>query len=98
PHAPPLLPYTPLFRSGFQPQRDNDRFHSYVRLYGGGRIVAPGVLEAPGGRQFRTGAFPISIDTPEIARQSAAAANKPTVRSLRRSEEHTSELQSRENL
>ena len=70
---------------GFQTQRDNDRFHSYVRLYGGGRIVGPGVLEAPGGRRFRTGAFPISIDTAHIARQAAAAMNKPALRDLRTS-------------
>src|SRR5690606_35017338 len=78
----PLYAYDLL---GFQTQRDNDRFHSYVRLYGGGRIVGPGLLEAPGGRRFRTGAFPISIDTPEIARQAASAINKPAVRSLRTS-------------
>ncbi len=70
---------------GFQTQRDNDRFQSYVRLYGGGRIVSPGLLEAPGGRRFRTGTFPISIDTPEIARQAAAASGKAAVRSLRTS-------------
>ena len=39
----PLYAYDLL---GFQTQRDNDRFHSYVRLYGGGRIVGPGLLEA----------------------------------------------------
>lgn len=70
---------------GFQTQRDNDRFQSYVRLYGGGKVVSPGLLEAPGGRRFRTGTFPISIDTPEIARQAAAGAGKPAVRSLRTS-------------
>jgi len=70
---------------GFQTQRDNDRFQSYVRLYGGGRIVEPGLLEAPGGRRFRTGAFPIGIDTAHIARQAAAAVNKPAVRDLRTS-------------
>ena len=65
---------------GFQTQRDNDRFQSYVRLYGGGRILAPNLLEAPGGRAFRTGTFPISIDTAHIARQAAAAVNKPALR------------------
>ncbi|KAF1691998.1 alpha,alpha-trehalose-phosphate synthase (UDP-forming) [Pseudoxanthomonas koreensis] len=70
---------------GFQTRRDCDRFQSYVRLYGGGRIVGTDVLEAPGGRRFRTGAFPISIDTAHIARQAAAAVNKPAVRALRTS-------------
>ncbi|AKC86108.1 alpha,alpha-trehalose-phosphate synthase (UDP-forming) [Pseudoxanthomonas suwonensis] len=70
---------------GFQTRRDNDRFQSYVRLYGGGRIVGEGLLEAPGGRRFRTGAFPISIDTAHIARQAAAAMAKPALRALRTS-------------
>ncbi|UNK58117.1 alpha,alpha-trehalose-phosphate synthase (UDP-forming) [Pseudoxanthomonas daejeonensis] len=70
---------------GFQTRRDRDRFHSYVRLYGGGRIVGDDELEAPGGRRFRTGAFPISIDTAHIARQSAAAISKPAVRQLQTS-------------
>ena len=67
---------------GFQTRRDNDRFQSYVRLYGGGRIVGENLLEAPGGRRFRTGAFPISIDTAHVARQAAAAMSKPAVRDL----------------
>ena len=70
---------------GFQTRRDNDRFQSYVRLYGGGRIIEPGLLEAPGGRRFRTGSFPISIDTAHIAQQAAAAVNKPALRDLRAS-------------
>ncbi len=70
---------------GFQTRRDKDRFQSYVRLYGGGRIVGEDLLEAPGGRRFRTGAFPISIDTAHIARQAAAAVNKPALRALRTS-------------
>jgi len=73
---------------GFQTRRDNDRFQSYVRLYGGGRIVGENLLEAPGGRRFRTGTFPISIDTAHIARQAAAAVGKPAVRALRTSLEH----------
>ena len=70
---------------GFQTRRDNDRFKSYVRLYGGGRIIDDDVLEAPGGRRFRTGAFPISIDTAHIARQAAAAVGKPALRTLHNS-------------
>ena len=67
---------------GFQTRRDKDRFQSYVRLYGGGRIIDEDVLEAPGGRRFRTGAFPISIDTAHIEQQAAAAMSKPALRQL----------------
>ena len=67
---------------GFQTSRDNDRLRSYVRLYGGGRIIDDQVSEAPDGRRFRTGAFPISIDTPHIARQAKAAVGKPAMRTL----------------
>ncbi len=70
---------------GFQTRRDNDRFQSYVRLYGGGRIIEPGLLEAPDGHRFRTGAFPISIDTPRIEQQAAAAMSKPALRDMRAS-------------
>ncbi|KAF1686017.1 alpha,alpha-trehalose-phosphate synthase (UDP-forming) [Pseudoxanthomonas broegbernensis] len=70
---------------GFQTRRDNDRFQSYVRLYGGGRIIEPDLLQAPDGRRFRTGNFPISIDTAQIERQAAAAMSKPALRNLRTS-------------
>ncbi|WP_028917203.1 alpha,alpha-trehalose-phosphate synthase (UDP-forming) [Pseudoxanthomonas sp. J35] len=70
---------------GFQTRRDNDRFQSYVRLYGGGEVVGKDLLQAPGGHRFRTGVFPISIDTAHIAAQAAAAVNKPAVRGLRTS-------------
>jgi trehalose 6-phosphate synthase len=68
---------------GFQTQRDVDRFHSYVRLFGGGRSLGDNLLVAANGRQFRTGAFPIGIDTERIAEQSTMAANKKAVRDLR---------------
>lgn len=70
---------------GFQTDRDLERFQDYVRLYGRGTVLAPGVLETPGGRKLRAGAFPISIDTAAIARQAAAALDKPSVKSLRAS-------------
>lgn len=70
---------------GFQTQRDVERFSAYVRLFGGGKILGEGLLEAPGGRVLRTGAFPIGIDTQLIAQQAAAAINKPAVRDLRTS-------------
>jgi len=70
---------------GFQTQRDVERFQAYVRMFGGGKVLADGQLEAPGGRRFRAGAFPISIDTAMIVRQAKAAENKPAVRDLRNS-------------
>ncbi|MDG2525803.1 alpha,alpha-trehalose-phosphate synthase (UDP-forming) [Stenotrophomonas sp. HITSZ_GD] len=70
---------------GFQTQRDVDRFLSYVRLFGGGRLLGDGMLEAPGGRQLRAAAFPIGIDTELIAKQAKAAMGKQSVRSLRSS-------------
>src|SRR5690606_4974109 len=70
---------------GFQTERDLERFQDYVRLYGRGRVVSPGVLETAGGRRLRAGAFPISIDTAHIVEQARQAASKPSVRNLRES-------------
>ena len=67
---------------GFQTVRDVERFQDYVRLYGGGRVLTPGRMETAQGRRFRGGAFPISIDTARIARQSAEAVVKPAVQRL----------------
>ena len=67
---------------GFQTERDLERFQDYVRLYGRGRVITPGVLETGGGRLLRAGAFPISIDTGHIAAQARDAVAKPSVRSL----------------
>jgi trehalose 6-phosphate synthase len=70
---------------GFQTGRDVERFQDYVRLFGGGRVLEDGVLEAPDGHRFRAAAFPIGIDTAHIATQARQAMAKPTVRSLRES-------------
>jgi trehalose 6-phosphate synthase len=70
---------------GFQTQRDVDRFKSYVRLFGGGRLLKGDLVEAPGGHRFRTEKFPIGIDTELIARQAMAARSKQAVRDLRTS-------------
>ncbi|HZW17563.1 MAG TPA: alpha,alpha-trehalose-phosphate synthase (UDP-forming) [Luteimonas sp.] len=70
---------------GFQTLRDVERFQDYVRLFGGGRVAGDGMLEAPGGRRFRAAAFPIGIDTEQIATEAPRALSKPTVRSLRES-------------
>ncbi|WP_140719316.1 alpha,alpha-trehalose-phosphate synthase (UDP-forming) [Pseudomonas sp. Hp2] len=70
---------------GFQTQRDVDRFKSYVRLFGGGRLLDGDLVEAPDGRRFRAAAFPIGIDTEQIARQAKVAMSKQAVRDLRTS-------------
>jgi trehalose 6-phosphate synthase len=67
---------------GFQTARDLERFQDYVRLFGGGRVVATGELQTADGQRFRAGAFPISIDTPVIARQAAVAAKRASVQTL----------------
>ena len=70
---------------GFQTQRDVERFQAYVRLFGGGKVIGEGELEAPDGHRFRAGAFPIGIDTELIAQQAREAVSKPAVRDLRKS-------------
>ena len=70
---------------GFQTRRDLERFQDYVRLFGGGKVVAQGELETADGRRFHAGAFPISIDTEGIARQAEAAVRKQAVQRLRAS-------------
>ncbi|MFL6593572.1 MAG: alpha,alpha-trehalose-phosphate synthase (UDP-forming) [Luteimonas sp.] len=70
---------------GFQTTRDLERFQDYVRLFGGGRVIAQGELETAAGRRFRAGAFPISIDTEKVARQAAASLRRPAVQKLRES-------------
>jgi len=70
---------------GFQTERDLDRFQSYTRLYGGGRAYADGRMRSADGREFRAGAFPISIDANLIARQAEAAVTRASVRRLRES-------------
>lgn len=67
---------------GFQTGRDLDRFQDYVRLFGRGKVIERGVLEAPNGRRFRAGAFPISIETARIAELAAQAISKPSVKRL----------------
>ncbi|KAF1716950.1 alpha,alpha-trehalose-phosphate synthase (UDP-forming) [Pseudoxanthomonas yeongjuensis] len=70
---------------GFQTQRDVERFQAYVRLFGEGKVIGDGELQAPDGHRFRAGAFPIGIDTGLIAQQAREAVNKPAVRDLRKS-------------
>jgi len=70
---------------GFQTRRDMDRFQSWVRLFGGGRVIDEAHIQAPDGRRVRIAAFPISIDTAHIARQARAATGNSPVRALRHS-------------
>jgi trehalose 6-phosphate synthase len=67
---------------GFQTTRDLERFQDYVRLFGRGNVISPGVLETAGGRRLHAGAFPISIDTAHIEQQAREAVDKPSVRRL----------------
>lgn len=70
---------------GFQTVRDVERFQDYMRLFGGGRVLTPSRMEDANGRAFRATAFPISIDTAQVARQAAVAAGKPNIQRLRTS-------------
>ena len=67
---------------GFQTERDLERFQDYVRLFGRGRVRERGVLEAPNGRRFHAGAFPISIDTQRIAELARESVGKASVKRL----------------
>ncbi|MCL7713326.1 alpha,alpha-trehalose-phosphate synthase (UDP-forming) [Stenotrophomonas mori] len=70
---------------GFQTRRDVGRFQSWVRLFGGGRVIDDDTITSPDGRRIRTSAFPIGIDTAHIARQAQAAVGNTAVRALRQS-------------
>lgn len=73
---------------GFQTRRDVDRLQSYVRLFAGGSLVDADTIRTPDGRQVITSAFPIGIDTAQIARQARNAVGNKAVRSLRQSLQH----------
>ena len=70
---------------GFQTRRDVERFRDYVRLFGDGRALEDDWLQNAEGRRFRALHFPISIDTQQIARQSAAGTRRSSVRRLQAS-------------
>lgn len=67
---------------GFQTRRDVERFRDYVRLFGEGRALEGDWLENQDGRRFRTQHYPISIDTAQIARQSAEGVRRTSMRRL----------------
>src|SRR5690606_41723075 len=87
---PPLFPYTTLFRSG---SRAEDRAQRWAEPPGERRTRRPAVSSAPGcpGRGGVLGDAAIGA----VPARSARAVPRPI---RERSEEHTSELQSRENL
>jgi len=70
---------------GFQTARDLDHYRDYVRMVAGGHLLDEQRLRAPDGREFRAGAFPISIDTDLIATQAVTAVRQPPVRRLQES-------------
>jgi len=84
-HQRPFGALTAYDLLGFQTERDLERFQDYLRLYAGGKVLRKGVLQDSDGREFRAGAFPISIDTPHIAALAADAVRKPGVKRLQAS-------------
>ena len=70
---------------GFQTRRDSERFLSYVRLFGGASTDDRGRVTLPSGRTLQVDAFPIGIDTDQVARLAAASSAKAAVRALRNS-------------
>jgi trehalose 6-phosphate synthase len=65
---------------GFQTETDSNAFCEYIRRETGGEIGENGVVRAFG-REFRVGVFPIGIDTENVVRFAAGAADsRPTQR------------------
>jgi trehalose 6-phosphate synthase len=69
---------------GFQSESDLRAFRDYIQLEAGGRVGADGTVEAFG-RRLRAEAFPISIDTANVARMAAEAETSRQVQRLRES-------------
>ncbi|MGP1398053.1 MAG: alpha,alpha-trehalose-phosphate synthase (UDP-forming) [Inquilinaceae bacterium] len=69
---------------GFQTEADRDAFLSYLVNEAGAEILAGSTVRAFG-RTLRVEAFPISIETPDIERQAAIAANARQTQRLRKS-------------
>src|SRR5690606_40415001 len=84
----PLLPYTTLFRSPFCAARGNDRLRAAVTAANSGTRS-----ENPGMRPSLAGSSRV-----RQVHRVRGATRRPGAPWGRRSEEHTSELQSRENL
>lgn len=67
---------------GLQTSDDLRALHDYLREDAGARIERNGRVRMRDGRSFRSGAFPISIDTARIARQAAAATRNTACKRL----------------
>ncbi len=70
---------------GLQGERDRDALLGYFREEMAARTDAAGAVLLPNGRRFRVRAFPIGIDTAQVAEQARKAANSATTQRLVRS-------------
>ena len=70
---------------GVQTARDLRALENYVLHEAGGDVLPGGYLRSSDRRAFRAGAFPISIDTAQVAQTARAADTQPEVRRLRHS-------------
>lgn len=69
---------------GFQTANDVRAFRDYIELEAGGRVLPDDTVEAFG-RRLKVAAFPISIDTANIARMAVEAESSRQVQRLRES-------------
>jgi trehalose 6-phosphate synthase len=91
-----LLPHHehlfPLFGAydliGLQNRRDRDALLEYLRTEMQAKTRASGEVELRDGRRLRVSAFPVAIDTHEIARQAQRASSSAATQRLIRSLEH----------
>ncbi|HSR71137.1 MAG TPA: trehalose-6-phosphate synthase, partial [Kiloniellales bacterium] len=67
---------------GFQTESDLRAFHDYIELEAGGIVHRDGTVEAYG-RSVQAGAFPISIDTADVARMAEAEVRSRQSQRLR---------------
>ncbi len=69
---------------GFQSRRDAKSFYGYVREEAGGTATSDGIVRAFG-RTLRASAFPIGVDTENVARMAGAAERAPQTVRMRES-------------
>ena len=70
---------------GLQSPRDRDALLDYFRSELRAKTTADGGIHMPDGRRLRADAFPVAIDTAEVARQAAKAIGSAATRRLVRS-------------
>jgi trehalose 6-phosphate synthase len=79
----------PLFGAydliGLQNRRDRDALLDYFRSEMGAKTRVSGEVDLRNGRHLRVSAFPVAIDTTEVARQAARAAASAATKRLIRS-------------